>query len=185
MQRQSVTTKFIYKNMLEPRCIPPRVLTIHLTITFSETWKWVQCHFQTHNTGILHGVSPTKFYLHKVTCTSLTLLKIRNVMYVSCLLNECSVLHGLWSFVSSVLLDLTGCQVNISLNAILFNIFKQHTLSHYNDLLMLLINLVKKIIWTLRNQAKLEFLKVTHIYMHKNYVFAHSSLTYKNRLYKV
>ena len=65
---------------------------------------------------------------------------------------ECSVLHGLWSFVASVLLYLTGCQVNISLNAILFNIFKPHTVSHYNDLLMLLINLVKKIIWTLRNR---------------------------------
>ena len=69
----------------------------------------------------------------------------------------------MWSFVSSVLLDLTGCQVNISVNAILFNIFKPHIVSHYNDLLMLLINVVKFCIWTLRNQAKLEFLKVTHI----------------------
>ena len=62
-----------------------------------------------------------------------------------------------------VLLELTGCQVKISLNSILFNIFKPHTVSRYNELLMLLINLVKFCIWTLRNQAKHEFLKVTHI----------------------
>ena len=86
MERQSVTTKFIYNNMLEYRCIPPRVLTIHPAINFSETWKWVQCYFVQH-TGIFHGVSPTKFYLHKGTCTSLSLLEMRNVIYVSCLLN--------------------------------------------------------------------------------------------------
>ena len=88
MERQSVTTQLIYNSMVESRCIPPRVLTIHPTIKFSDTWKWVQCHFVDPNTGILHGVSRTKFYLHKVTCTSSTLLEIRNVIYVSCLLND-------------------------------------------------------------------------------------------------
>jgi len=65
--------------------------------------------------------------------------------------------HGLWSFVSSLLLDLTGCQVKNSLQAILFNILKPHTVSHYDALLMLLTNLV--FFLTLRNQAKHEFLK--------------------------
>ena len=163
MERENVTVKFIYHNMLESRCIPPRVLTIHPTINFSETWKWVQCHFVdpkyrdlawriAHHLYKFNITRNSKCYLCKLSTESLT-----HLFY------DCSVLHGLWSFVASVLLDLTGCQVKISLNAILFNILKPHTVSHYNDLLMLLINLVKFCIWTLRNQAKHEFLKVTHI----------------------
>ena len=74
MERENVTVKCIYHNMLESRCIPPRVLTIHPTINFSETWKWVQCHFVDPKYRdlawrIAHQILPTQSYLYKFNIT--------------------------------------------------------------------------------------------------------------------
>lgn len=163
-----VTTKFIYNNMLESRLKPPRVLRIHPTIDFSETWKWVQCSFVDPKYRdlawrVAHQILPTQSYLFKfnITRNSKCYLCKRNTETLTHLFYDCSIINGLWSFVASVLLELTGCQIHISVKAILFNIFKPHAFAHFNELLMLMINLLKFCIWTKRNQAKHEFKKVS------------------------
>ena len=45
MGRQSVTTKFIYCNLIQRKQIKPRVTRVYPIIVFAETWKWVQCAF--------------------------------------------------------------------------------------------------------------------------------------------
>lgn len=170
MTNQSVSTKFIYKNMLESRLKPPRVQGVHPTIDYTKTWKWIQCTFVDPRYRdlawrIAHQILPTQSYLYKynISRNSKCYLCKRYVETLYHLFYECPILNGLWSFVASVLLQLTGCQVSISLKAILFNIFAPHVQAHFNELLLLLINLLKFCIWCKRNQAKHEFKKVTTI----------------------
>ena len=73
---------------------------------------------------------------------------------------DCTVLHGLWSFVENVFALLTGTNVSILLQTILFNVFQERTHAVHNELLVLLVNMFKHCIWFKHNQSKFEFLNV-------------------------
>ena len=62
-----------------------------------------------------------------------------------------------------VLFQLTDSQVKITIRAILFNIFQPHVTTRFNELLILLVNLMKYCIWITRNEAKHESKNVTTI----------------------
>ena len=68
----------------------------------------------------------------------------------------CPMLDGLWKLVEDVLFQLTDSQVKITIRAILFNIFQPHVTTRFNELLILLVNLMKYCIWITRNEAKHE-----------------------------
>ena len=165
---QSVTTKFIYNHLLEKRKEPSRILKVHPTIDFTTAWKWVQCNFVDPKYRdlawrIINQILPTQNYLYKlnISKSAKCYLCKRSVETLTHLFYECPMLNGLWNFVESVLFQLIGCQVKVSIKAILFNIFKPHAITRFNELLMLLVNLFKYCIWTIRNEAKHEFRKVT------------------------
>ena len=76
----------------------------------------------------------------------------------------CTVLNGLWSFVENVFVSLTGTNVSIPLQMILFNVFQERTHAVHNELLVLLVNMFKHCIWFKRNQRKFEFLNVNTLH---------------------
>ena len=59
-----------------------------------------------------------------------------------------------WSFVEFFFKELTGCVVNITQKIILFNVFQKHVVPQFNEILLLLVNLLKSCIWNKRNEAK-------------------------------
>ena len=131
-------------------------------------WKWVQCNFADPKYRdlawhIIYKILPTQNYLYKLNISknAKCYLCERSVETLTHLFYECPMLNGLWNFVESPLLQLTGCQVKVTIKAMLFNIFKPHVITRFNELLMLLVNLVKYCIWIIRNEAKHEFRKVT------------------------
>jgi len=168
MGRQSVTTKFIYAQLLDSRLVPPRVIKIYPTINLSQSWKWIHCDFVDPRYRdlawrITHQILPTQCLLYKyhISRNTKCYLCKRSVETISHLFYECPILKDLWAFVETILSLLTGCQVKISLNAIRFNMFTPHALSSYNKLLILLINTMKYCIWSVRNMAKHEFKQAT------------------------
>ena len=67
MGRQSVTTKFIYSNLIQRKQIKARV---YPTIIFAETWKWVHWAFVNHRYRdlawrIAHQIIHTQRLLYK------------------------------------------------------------------------------------------------------------------------
>ena len=73
------------------------------------------------------------------------------------------MLNGLWKLVEDVLFQRTDSQVKITIRAIFFNIFQPHVTTRFNELLILLVNLMKYCIWITRNEAKHERKNVTTI----------------------
>ena len=168
MAREVVTTQFIYLKLLELRKMPPKVLKVFPTIAISNAWEWVQCPFVDPKYRdlawrIVHQIIPTQSLLYKynITRNAKCYLCKCGVETISHLFYECPLLYGLWPFVENTLFLLTGSQVKITLTAIRFNVFKPHAIAHYNDLLVLLVNILKFCIWTKRNQSKHEFKKVS------------------------
>ena len=64
-------------------------------------------------------------------------------------------------FGGGFLFQITDCQGKITIRAILFNIFQQHVTTRFNEILIILINLMKYCIWNIRNEAKHESKTVT------------------------
>ena len=83
----------------------------------------------------------------------------RGVETLQHLFFDCTVLHGLWDFITHVFVSLTGQTVSISLQAILFNVFQVQVQTEHIELSVLLVNMLKHCIWFKRNQCKHEFLK--------------------------
>lgn len=117
MSCQTVTTTFIYYNIVDTRVKPPRVVSVHPTIMFSQIWPWVQCKFVDPRYRdlawrIAHQILPTQSMLYKynISKNSKCYLCKQRIETLCRLFYECSVLNGLWSFAASVLLELTGCQ---------------------------------------------------------------------------
>ena len=162
--RQTITTKFIYYNVLQTRTISPKVLTVHPTMDFSQIWKAIQCSFVDPRYRdlawrIAHQIIPTQNLLFKynISRNAKCYLCKQRVETLCHLFYECSMLDGLWAYVASIFI----CKVTISMNIILFNKYTPHANKHFNELLLLLVNLLKFCIWTKRNQAKHEMEKVT------------------------
>ena len=67
----SVTTQFIYNNLLENRKEPSRMLKVHPTIDINMAWKWLQCNFVDPKYRdlawrIIYQILPTQTYLYKL-----------------------------------------------------------------------------------------------------------------------
>jgi hypothetical protein len=167
MSRQSVTTKFIYANFVKARIIEPRVIKIYRNVNFIQSWKWIHSGFVDPRYRdlawrIAHQILPTQSLLYKynITKNAKCYLCKHQIETMSHLFYECRILNGLWRFVESTLVQLTGCQVRITLNAIQFNTFKLQVSNINNELQVLLVNTLKYCIWTMRNLCKHEFKKV-------------------------
>ena len=52
--------------------------------------------------------------------------------------------------------DTTGCQVNITLNAIRLHIFQHNNNNGYSDMLFAVIHVLQYCTWTMRNLSKHE-----------------------------
>ena len=163
---QSVTTKFIYNCLLKKDLHPARICSVYPLNDFTITWKWVNCSFvdspyRDLSWRIAHNVLPTQSYLYKYGISRIAKCYLcgHGVETLQHLFFYCTVLHGLWSFVENVFTSLTGTNVSISLQAILFNVFQAHIQTEHNELFVLLVNMFKHCIWFKRNQSKHEFLK--------------------------
>ena len=168
---QTVTTKFIYQRLLNKDLHPPRICSVYPLIDFSLTWEWVNCPFvdapyRDLSWRIAHNVLPTQSLLYKygISRISKCYLCGRGVETLQHLFFGCTVLHGLWSFVENVFASLTGTNVSIPLQMILFNVFQERTHAVHNELLVLLVNMFKHCIWFKRNQSKFEFLNVNTLH---------------------
>ena len=169
---QTVTTKFIYQRLLNKDLHSPRICGVYPLIDFSLTWKWVNCPFvdapyRDLSWRIAHNVLPTQSYLYKygISRISKCYLCGRGVETLQHLFFGCTALHGLWSFVENVFASLTGTNVSIPLQTILFNVFQERTHAVHNELLVLLVNMFKHSIWFKRNQSKFEFLNVNALHI--------------------
>ena len=167
---QKITTKFIYYHMLDNRKQPPRILKVYPTIDFNKAWKWIQCSFVDPKYRdlawrVINEILPTQSYLYKfnISRNAKCYLCKRSVETLSHLFFACPMLNGLWKLVEDVLFQLTDSQVKITIRAILFNIFQPHVTTRFNELLILLVNLMKYCIWITRNEAKHESKNVTTI----------------------
>ena len=89
---------------------------------------------------IINQILPTQKYKLNISKSAKCYLCKRSVETLTHLFYECPMLNELWNFVESVLFQLIGCQVKVSIKAILFNIFKPHAITRFNELLMLLVN---------------------------------------------
>ena len=167
---QKGTTKFIYYHMLDNRKQPPRILKVYPTIDFNTAWKWIQCSFVDPKYRdlawrVINEILPTQSYLYKFNISRNVkgYLCKRSVETLSHLFFACPMLNGLWKLVEDVLFQLTDSQVKMTIRAILFNIFQPHVTTRFNELLILLVNLMKYCIWITRNEAKHESKNVTKI----------------------
>ena len=170
MFRQKVATKFIYYHMLDNRKQPSRILKVYPTIDFNTAWKWIQCSFVDPKYRdlawrVINEILPTQSYLYKLNISRNVKCYLckRSVETLSHLFVACPMLNGLWNLVEDVLFQLTDSQVKITIRAILFNIFQPHVTTRFNELLILLVNLMKYCIWITRNEAKHERKNVTTI----------------------
>ena len=133
--------------MLDNRKQPPRILRVYSTIEFKRAWKWIQCSFVDPKYRdlawrVLNEILPTPSYLYKlhISRNAKCYLCGRSEETLSHLFCACSMLNGLWKLVEDVLFQLTECQVKITIRAIYFNIFQTHAITHFNELLILLVN---------------------------------------------
>ena len=69
----------------------------------------------------------------------------------------------LWIYVRHIFWHLTGLDISITHEHILFNVFTPWVSSYHNNMFVLLINLMKFCIWTKRNICKFEFHNVTSL----------------------
>ena len=118
------------------------------------------------------------YYLHSIIyIINLGFLQYRNVIYVDVESRRfntffyCTVLHGLWSFVKFVFTSLTGKNVSISLQAILFNVFQLSVQTEHNELSVLRVNLFKHCSSNMNFKSK----------YFDRYVYQHSPCALKRR----
>ena len=169
MQRQIITTKFLYHKVLELKTETPRVEQIYPLLDFIQIWSYIQCEFVDSKYRdlayrIAHQILPTQNLLYKynITRNCKCFLCKRKPESLSHLFYECDVLKGLWPFIASIIFEITGCTVKISTHVILFNVLKPHTNFHFTELLLLLVNMLKYCIWIKRNEVKHEQKKISN-----------------------
>ena len=86
---------------------------------------------------------------------------LSKVESLSHLFFECDTLKGLWPFIACIIFEITGYTVNITIQVILFNVLKPHSNSHFTELLLLLVNMLKYCVWIKRNEVKHEQKKIS------------------------
>ena len=154
-----ITTKFIYNKLFKVN--KPKVVMDFPTVDFKSTWANIQCPFVDPRYRdlawrIAHQalVTQYKLYTFNLSRNSKCNLCNRSIESFSHLFCECRVVTSSWSFVEFLLKELTGCVVNITRKIILFNVFQKHVVPQFNEILLLLVNLLKSCIWKKRNEAK-------------------------------
>ena len=148
MTVQRITTKWIYNTLVDARKVNPRSINAHPLIQFSITWRWIHCPFvdavyRDLSWRIAHDILQTQNKLYQFKCSRLYKCNLSNssVETLMHLFFQCPMVVDLWIYVTHIFWQLTGLDISITHEHVLFNVFTPWVSSYHNNMFVLLINL--------------------------------------------